>query len=94
MSDLRTKESDRIAAIERLLSSVGVHVESLPNGIAITGGTPSSEGAVIATRGDHRIAMAAAALAAGAGALAIDDESSIDVSFPSFAQALRKAQES
>lgn len=90
--ELRTKESDRLAAIERLLSAVGVHVESLPNGIAIHGGTPRADGAMVATHGDHRTAMAAAALAAGAGRLSIDDETSIDVSFPNFTDTLRKAQ--
>jgi 3-phosphoshikimate 1-carboxyvinyltransferase len=91
--ELRTKESDRIAAIERLLSAAGIQVETLPNGIAIHGGTPRCDGAVVETHGDHRTAMSAAALAAGAGALAIDDEASIDVSFPAFIPSLRKAQE-
>lgn len=90
--ELRTKESDRVAAIERLLGAAGISVESLPNGIAIHGGTPRTNGAVVTTHGDHRTAMAAAALAAGAGPLAIDDEASIGVSFPDFVETLRKAQ--
>lgn len=92
VSELRTKESDRIAAIERLLTAGGIEVESLPNGIAIRGGTPRCYGAMVETHGDHRTAMAAAAFAAGAGTLAIDDESSIEVSFPGFVEILRKAQ--
>jgi 5-enolpyruvylshikimate-3-phosphate synthase len=36
--------------------------------------------------------MAAACLAAGAGALAIDHASAIDVSFPEFLRAFRAAQ--
>lgn len=91
--ELRTKESDRVAAIERLLNGAGIQVESLPNGIAIHGGTPRADGAIVATHGDHRTAMAAAALAAGAGPVAIDDGSSIDVSFPDFTETLRKAQD-
>jgi 3-phosphoshikimate 1-carboxyvinyltransferase len=90
--ELRTKESDRVAAIERLLSAAGIEVESLPNGIAIRGGTPRADGAIVSTHGDHRTAMAAAALAAGAGRVSIDDETSIDVSFPNFTETLRKAQ--
>ncbi len=90
--ELRTKESDRLAAIERLLNAAGIQVESLPNGIAIHGGTPRADGAIVTTHGDHRTAMAAAALAAGAGRLSIDDEASIDVSFPSFTGTLQKAQ--
>jgi 3-phosphoshikimate 1-carboxyvinyltransferase len=91
--DLRNKESDRLAAIERLMRAAGVAVEPLPNGIAIRGGQPFCDGRVVETLGDHRTAMAAAALSAGAGALQLDDESSIDVSFPAFLPALRKAQQ-
>ena len=93
IADLRSKESDRVAAIVRLMNAAGVAVETLPNGLAIAGGAPRCDGALVETHGDHRTAMAAAALAAGAGALRIDDESSIDVSFPAFVPALRKAQE-
>jgi 3-phosphoshikimate 1-carboxyvinyltransferase len=93
VQELRNKESDRFAAILRLMRAAGVPVEELPNGIAIQGGEPRCNGATLETRGDHRTAMAAAALAAGAGALRIDDESSIDVSFPDFLPTLRKAQQ-
>lgn len=89
---LRSKESDRVAAMERLLQAAGIGVEMLPNGIAIHGGAPQCAGARIETHGDHRTAMAAAALAAGAGELEIDDERSIDVSFPGFASMFREAQ--
>lgn len=93
IAELRNKESDRVAAILRLMEAAGVPVELLPNGIAIRGGEPRCSGAVLETHGDHRTAMAAAALAAGAGALRLDDESSIDVSFPAFLPAFRKAQQ-
>jgi len=93
IAELRNKESDRVAAMLRLMQAAGVPVESLPNGIAIMGGNPRCAGTVLQTHGDHRTAMAAAALAAGAGELRIDDESSIDVSFPGFLPALRKAQQ-
>lgn len=93
VQELRNKESDRLAAIVRLMQAAGIDVEQLPNGIAIRGGEPRVDGAVIETHGDHRTAMAAAVLAAGAGALRIDDESSIDVSFPDFLPLLRKAQQ-
>ena len=90
--ELRTKESDRVAAIERLLSAAGIEVEILPNGLSIHGGAPHAGGGIVETLGDHRTAMAAAALAAGAGALAIDDESSIDVSFPAFTATLERVR--
>lgn len=93
VQELRDKESDRLAAILRLMRAAGVTVEPLPNGMAIHGGEPRCADALVETHGDHRTAMAAAALAAGAGALRIDDESSIDVSFPDFLPTLRKAQQ-
>lgn len=93
VQELRNKESDRLAAILRLMRAAGVTVEPLPGGISIHGGQPRCEDALIETHGDHRTAMAAAALAAGAGAVRIDDESSIDVSFPDFLPTLRKAQQ-
>ncbi len=86
--DLRTKESDRLAAIERLLDSVGIPVSTHPNSLTIRGGTPASRGRVLETHGDHRIAMAAAALAGPAGPVTIDTAASIDVSFPTFVATL------
>jgi 3-phosphoshikimate 1-carboxyvinyltransferase len=90
--DLRNKESDRVAAIVRLLRAAEITVRDLDDGIAIEGGLPSAKGAEIETQGDHRTAMSAAALAAGAGTLGIDDAESIDVSFPGFIEAWNAAQ--
>lgn len=91
--ELRAKESDRVAAIERLLHAVGIELEHLPNGIAIRGGTPRAPaGTVIDTQHDHRTAMSAAVLACAAGPLAIDSAESIDVSFPEFMDRLHAAQ--
>ena len=90
--ELRTKESDRVAAIERLLNAVGIAVETSPNGLIIAGGQPHGDGAVVDTHDDHRTAMAAASLAAGAGPLQIDSDASIDVSFPAFLETLGSVQ--
>jgi 3-phosphoshikimate 1-carboxyvinyltransferase len=92
VKELRTKESDRVAAIERLLGAVGIETQTAPNGLTIHGGAPRSAHGVIETQHDHRTAMAAAALAAGAGALEIDSDSSIDVSFPTFLETLESVQ--
>ncbi len=89
IGDLRMKESDRIAAIEQLLDAVGIAYETLRDGIVVHGGRPRSREGVILTRGDHRTAMAAAALAAGAGPLRVDDPDCIDVSFPGFLERWR-----
>ncbi len=90
--ELRTKESDRVAAIERLCASVGIACETEPNGLTILGGTPKAGGGTITTEGDHRTAMAAAVLATAAGELSIDDASCIDVSFPEFIATMRSVQ--
>jgi 3-phosphoshikimate 1-carboxyvinyltransferase len=92
--ELRTKESDRVAAIERLLHAAGIAVESEPNAILIHGGTPRATGDIVPTFHDHRTAMAAAALATGAGPVGIDSDASIDVSFPEFLQTLESVQQS
>ena len=81
---LRFKESDRVAAIEQLLSVVGVQVELQRNALTIRGGRAGSRGDVVTTHDDHRIAMAAAVLACAAGPISIDGGASLDVSFPSF----------
>jgi 3-phosphoshikimate 1-carboxyvinyltransferase len=88
IAPLRTKESDRVAAIERLLGGAGVRVEVQRNDLTISGGSPSAPQAVLETGDDHRIAMAAAVLACAAGPITIDGDDSIAVSYPGFAGAL------
>jgi 3-phosphoshikimate 1-carboxyvinyltransferase len=88
--DLRTKESDRIAAIERLLAAVGIVATADPGGLRIQGGTPSARGGPVETQGDHRIAMAAAVLGRAAGPIEVDHLDSVGVSFPGFLEALER----
>jgi len=92
VGDLRNKESDRVAAIVRLLDATGIEALASDDGITVRGGIPRARGAAIETHGDHRTAMAAAALASGAGALEIDDPASIAVSFPGFIEMWQAAQ--
>ncbi len=89
IESLRTKESDRIAAVERLLAAVRIPVAVRGSELSIAGGIPAAvPGARIDTNGDHRIAMAALILARAAGPIEIGDDGSEDVSFPGFAGAL------
>ncbi len=88
VGDLRTKESDRIAAIERLLDAVGVETTYEAGALRVRGGAPVAADVTVQTRHDHRIAMAAAVLACAAGPLAIDSDESLDVSFPGFLETL------
>jgi 3-phosphoshikimate 1-carboxyvinyltransferase len=84
-SELRVKESDRIAAIARELGRMGARIEERPDGMAITGGT-RLRGATVHSGGDHRMAMslAVAALVADSETI-IDDVACVNTSFPQFA---------
>jgi 3-phosphoshikimate 1-carboxyvinyltransferase len=83
-SELRVKESDRIAAMVVGLRAIGASVEELPDGWRVTPGRPRE--ARITTRGDHRIAIAftVAALAGVASAVELDDPDCVAVSYPTF----------
>jgi 3-phosphoshikimate 1-carboxyvinyltransferase len=96
-AELRVKESDRLAAIADLLTTVGTAVEPLEDGIVIHGGSnpeiagPAGKPLIFRSRHDHRMAMTAhlAGLAAG-GDFAIDDTACIETSFPGFFPLLEK----
>ena len=85
--ELRVKESDRLAAMAAVLTAFGVPCTELEDGLVIEGGGPLRP-ATIASRGDHRIAMAAACLGLacppGAGETVIEDAACIATSFPTF----------
>ncbi len=87
-SELRVKESDRIAALARELTKMGAVIEELPDGMIIRG--PSKlHGAKVNSHGDHRIAMALAVAALVAeGVTEISDAECVSISYPSFAQDL------
>lgn len=90
-AELRVKETDRIAATAAFLRAMGAEVEELPDGLAIEGGRPL-RGAEVESRGDHRIAMAAAVAALAAdGPTTIRGAEAAAVSFPGFWNELRRA---
>jgi 3-phosphoshikimate 1-carboxyvinyltransferase len=89
-AELRTKESDRIAAVVENLGALGASVEELSDGLVVEGTDRRLEG-VIRSRGDHRIAMAFGVLTARQGNdIEIDDPDVADVSFPSFWSVLER----
>lgn len=92
-SELRFKESDRIAATVENLRAMGASVEEFEDGLRVAGQT-RLRGAQIRTHGDHRIAMAfavAALLAEGESEL--DDAACASVSFPEFFELLESVIE-
>jgi 3-phosphoshikimate 1-carboxyvinyltransferase len=87
-TELRVKESDRIAALARELAKMGVRVEERPDGMAIAG-PQRFRGARVSSGGDHRMAMAlvVAGLVAE-GQTVVDDTACVATSFPQFAETL------
>jgi 3-phosphoshikimate 1-carboxyvinyltransferase len=90
-AELRVKESDRLAAMTRVLRAFGVEVEERPDGLVIQGrGDAVLQAADVDSGGDHRVAMSAAILALRAsGPCRIRDVDCIATSFPRFAGTLR-----
>ncbi|MBM3271271.1 MAG: 3-phosphoshikimate 1-carboxyvinyltransferase [Candidatus Sericytochromatia bacterium] len=83
-AELRVKESDRLAAVSRVLGALGARIEERPDGLIVTGPTDWRSGGV-ASGGDHRIAMTAAI----AGRLVpdgveIEDTACTETSYPGF----------
>jgi 3-phosphoshikimate 1-carboxyvinyltransferase len=88
-SELRVKESDRIASMAEGLRRMGASVEERADGISVHGPT-SLIGTRIDPSGDHRIAMAfgVAGLVAS-GPTTIEDADVVVVSYPEFFNELR-----
>ncbi len=71
-----------------MLTSMGIDVEVLDDGLVIQGGKLT--GAAVDCRGDHRIAMAAAVAGlAATGVTVIEGSEAADVSYPDFYDDLR-----
>lgn len=92
-TELRHKESDRLAVITKNLRLFGVPVEERPDGLLIEGGC-SLVGAEVESHGDHRIAMSAAILGLLAkGRTLVRDTACIETSYPGFAKQIGLLQE-
>ncbi len=89
--DLRAKETDRIAAVIGLLGDLGAEAEATSDGFIVAGGT-RYRGGRTESRGDHRMAMAAAVAATAAdGPVGVGGFDAASVSWPGFAKALETA---
>jgi 3-phosphoshikimate 1-carboxyvinyltransferase len=84
-SELKLKESDRIASVVDGLSGLGGDIEATDDGFVVRG-TGGLEGGTLDARGDHRLAMlgAVAGLASREGVEVVGMEAAA-VSYPGFA---------
>ncbi|MBX3536837.1 MAG: 3-phosphoshikimate 1-carboxyvinyltransferase [Chelatococcus sp.] len=95
LSELRVKESDRLAAVADGLAAAGITARIEGDDLIVegAGGTASGVrgGGMVATHLDHRIAMSFLVLGLGAReGMAIDDAGMIATSFPSFVPLMRR----
>jgi len=86
---LRTKESDRLAAVSAVLRALGADADETDDGLIIHG--PSAfKGGQVSSCGDHRIAMSAAiAATVCAGPVVIQGAQAVNKSYPGFFDDLR-----
>ncbi len=90
-SELRIKETDRIATVADNFARMGIQIEVTPDGMKIPG-RQTFKAAAFDSFGDHRIAMAfAVAALRGDGPSTIDNADAASVSFPEFWTILSQA---
>ena len=83
-SELRIKETDRIATVADNFKRMGIEIEVTPDGMRVPG-KQKFRAAAFDSFGDHRIAMAfAVAALRGDGDSTIDNADAASVSFPEF----------
>ena len=92
-SELPVKESDRISALVTGFRAMGVDADERPDGFVIDGSRRPTGGTADAAS-DHRLVMAFTLVALGAsGPSTITDAGAVAVSYPAFAEDLRRLTE-
>ena len=88
-AELKVKESDRLAAVGRIISALGGHVEMAADGFTVQGG--ELHGGSVDSEGDHRLALlgAVAGLVCRDGVTVSGFEAAA-VSFPGFTDLLQE----
>jgi 3-phosphoshikimate 1-carboxyvinyltransferase len=79
---LRGHETDRLAALDEVLSAVGARVEQLPDGLVIEPGPRRA--AQVDSYADHRMVMAAAVLGLAVDGVAVADPGAVTKTLPDF----------
>jgi 3-phosphoshikimate 1-carboxyvinyltransferase len=81
----RGHETDRLAALAAELAKLGVAVTERPDGLEVAGTGPEAlRPARLATWGDHRMAMALAAVAARVPGVVLEDPACVAKTYPGF----------
>lgn len=83
----RIKESDRVAAMREGLERMGIKVKEEPDRLIIEGAVP--QGAVIDSKGDHRVAMAFSILGMLAGDTIIEGAECVAKTYPDYWDTLK-----
>ena len=79
------RRTDRLAALAAELAKLGVAVTELPDGLVVAGTGPDRlRPARLATHGDHRMAMALAAVAARVPGVVLEDPACVAKTYPWF----------
>jgi len=90
LSELRVKESDRLAAVAAGLKAAHVDCAIEGDDLIVEGGRPRG-GGLVATQMDHRIAMSFLIMGlASREPMAIDDAAMIATSFPEFRETMER----
>ena len=84
LANLRVKESDRLAALERNLARLGADVRAAGGELLVRPGPDPRRGALVDVVGDHRIAMAFAVAGLRVPGITLSDESVVEKSYPGF----------
>ena len=82
ISRARLKESNRVSALREGLKRMSIEVIEESNRLTVTGSQP--KGAVIDSKGDHRIAMAFGILGSVTGEIVIEQAECVTKTFPDF----------
>jgi 3-phosphoshikimate 1-carboxyvinyltransferase len=91
-SELRVKESDRIATTVEGIRAIGGNAEETPDGLVVHGPTPL-QGGRVRSHNDHRVAMAfAIAGLISTANVTVEGWSCVEISFPGFLDVLGRAQ--
>lgn len=84
--ELRVKETDRISTVETELKKLHADIDATADGFIIPGSSIlSADQTHVSSHGDHRLAMmlSIAALVTN-GNIVLDDDESVNISYPTF----------